>query len=512
MPGAASGLTRLDRLLPELSLATGVTLRLVREREGDGKRGADNLWVEPIPGAAGLWLEIGSRTMTADRATALAEIVGSLVEAEQETAQVATELSGRYEEIDLIYTISEILGHTIRLDEAARRILHEVATVVGARRASLFVLDEEHKVLRAVAAKGNEPKVMDSIELDDDCSVAARAFREMKIVSYDPSDPTAENPGCPTGRSYRGRAFLSVPVLYASPGGQSRPIGVINLTDRTGPDAFSAGDRKLVAAIANQIGAALENARLVQRDLRQQRMRRELELAHDLQLKLLPSPAVLQGKADVAVRCRPADSVGGDFYNLLRLHGERVGVMIGDVSSHGFGAALIMALAMAASGIHAELAETPADVLAALEESLADELSQTEMFLSLFYAVVDPAGATLAYANAGHPHAFLVDIETGESQRLEATRPPLGLGGTRGTERAVPWRRGRDMLCLFTDGIADAVSEGGERFGEERVLSHVRRLAQRPAQQILDAISTDVAAFTGGGAPSDDRTLLLLKS
>ena len=512
MPGAASGLTRLDRLLPELALATGVRLRLVREPPAaEGKR-------YPVPGVTGLWLEIDGKTISAERAAALAEVVGSLVEAEEETAQVATELSGRYEEIDLIYTISEILGHTIRLDEAARRILHEVATVVGARRASLFVLDEERKLLRAQAAKGADPKVMDPIELDDDCSVAARAFREMKIVSYDPSEPTAENPGCPTGRNYRGRAFLSVPVMYASPGGQSRPIGVINLTDRIGPDAFSAGDRKLVAAIANQIGAALENARLVQRDLRQQRMRRELELAHDLQLKLLPSPSVLQSKADVAVRCRPADSVGGDFYNLLRLHGEAVGVMIGDVSSHGFGAALIMALAMAASGIHAELAETPADVLAQLEESLADELSRTEMFLSLFYAVVDPVGATLTYANAGHPHAFIVDMETGDAQRLEATRPPLGLGGggggtrSSGSERAVPWRRGRDLLCLFTDGIADAVSEEGERFGEERVLSHVRRMVRRPAQQMLDAILTDVAAFTGGGAPSDDRTLLLLKS
>src|SRR5205814_6444517 len=117
---------------------------------------------------------------------------------------------------------------------------------------------------------------------------------------------------CGEGRRYKGKAFLSVPVLYGAPGQPSRPIGVINLTDRLGEDAFTAGDRKLVAAIANQIGAAIENARLAARDLSQQQMRRELELARGLPLKLLPSPLVLAARADGAARCRPAAAGGGD--------------------------------------------------------------------------------------------------------------------------------------------------------------------------------------------------------
>ena len=230
----------------------------------------------------------------------------------------------------------------------------------------------------------------------------------MRILSYDPATPGVKNPGCPDGRDYRGRAFLCVPVMYAAPGGPPRAIGVINLTDRVGEDAFTAGDRKLVAAIANQIGAAIENSRLAAHEQGRQRVQRELELAHDLQLKLLPAPSVLTGLADVAVRCRPAESVGGDFYNLLRLHGDRVGVMIGDVSSHGFGAALIMALAMAAAGIHAEVAEAPADVLARLEESLADELRETEMYFTLFYGVLRERRPRLRVPRGGrhrHRHA-----------------------------------------------------------------------------------------------------------
>jgi phosphoserine phosphatase RsbU/P len=476
------------------------------------------VWWEPVPEIEGVWLEIGAGGKRGKRKAAplptvgeLAEIVGWLLVAERETAHVAAELSERYEEIDLIYTISDILGHTIRLDEAAGRILGEVSPVVRAGRATLLVLDEERRVLRLVAARGMDPEGIEPVELDDPCSVAARVFREGRIISYDPTDPTAPHPGGSEGRPYKGKAFLSVPVLYGAPGQKSHPIGVINLTDRLGEDAFTAGDRKLVAAIANQIGAAIENARLVARDLGQQRLRRELELAHDLQLKLLPSPLVLAARADVATRCSPAESVGGDFYNLLNLHGDRVGVMIGDVTSHGFGAALIMALAMAAAGIHAESAQAPAEVLTRLEQSLAEELRKTEMFLTLFYAVIDPTAGRLAYANAGHAHAFVVAADSGESIRLGATRAPLGVAGAPGGEGVRPWRRREDLLCLFTDGLADAVNEGGERFGEQRVLGHATALRHRPTREILEAIYADVAAFTGGGQANDDRTVVLLK-
>jgi phosphoserine phosphatase RsbU/P len=464
-------------------------------------------WFQPIPAVADTWVEV--RGAGEPRAAELAEVIGAVLGAEEETGQVAAELSGRYEEIDLIYTISEILGHTIRLDEAANRILREVSAVVGARRATLLVHDPRGNVLRLVAARGVELSI-EPIEVDDPTSIAARVFREMRTITYDPSDPRARKPPNPIERGYKGHAFLSVPVVYGSPGRVPTPIGVINLTDRTGEDAFTAGDRKLVTAIANQIGAAIENARLVEQDLGQQRVRRELELAHDLQLKLLPLPSVVATKCDVAARCRPAESVGGDFYNLLNLHEERVGVMIGDVSSHGFGAALIMALAMAASGIHAETAESPHETLRRLETSLAEELADTEMFLTLCYVVADPASGTLTYANAGHPHAFLVSTETGEITRLDATRPPLGLGSG-GQERSVAFARHKAILCLFTDGLADARGPNGERFGDQRVLNHVVNLRGRPARHIVEAVFTDIAAFTGGAPANDDRTLVLLK-
>src|SRR5207244_7251003 len=144
-------------------------------------------------------------------------------------------------------------------------------------------------------------------------------------------------------------------------------------------------------------------------------------------------------------------------------------------------------LVMAASGSHAESAETPTEVLRRLEESLADELASTEMFLTVLYAVVDQKAGRITFANAAHPHAFLVSTRTGEAVRLEATRPPLGLANAPGKDAMQTWARREGVICLFTDGVAEALrgSGSGERCGAERGRGHGVRRQDRPAPVIL---------------------------
>jgi sigma-B regulation protein RsbU (phosphoserine phosphatase) len=473
-------------------------------------------WLEPVTGAQGLWLEVGAVRSGGDgeedlrqAAPRILPVVSALLESERQRAYVAEELAGRYEEIELLYAISEILGRTVRLEEAAQIIVREVSAVVGARRASIMVFDEASGTLRTVAARGFAPDGLAPVPVDDDCSIAARVFRDRRTVTFDPEDPDSVPSECGGARGYRGHSFLSVPITYAAPGTQVRCVGVMNLTDRIGGDRFTLDDRKLVGAVANQIGAAVENARLVERDSQQQRLQRELELAHDLQLKLLPSPGVLQGDAEVAARCLPADSVGGDFYTFSRLGHGRVGVMLGDVASHGFSAALVMALVMAAAGIHAAASATPDETLRALLESLSSELARTEMHFSVFYGVLDPSNRRLEYANAGHHHAFQVPAH-GVPLRLEATAPPLGLATPAGIHRRqVPWSVGDDLLVLWTDGLVDARNEAGEPFGEQRLLDEIGAHRKEAPEAIVRQVLQKADEF--GAHPTDDRTLLVLR-
>jgi phosphoserine phosphatase RsbU/P len=464
-------------------------------------------WLGPMPGSQGLWVEVGGENERA--AERIVPLVAALLESERQRAHVAEELAVRYEEIELLYAISEILGRTVRLEEAAQIIIREVSAVVGARRASIMVFDEASNSLRTVAARGFTPERLIPVEIADEQSVAAKVYRERRTVTFDPADPVPVPVGRGGDRGYRGHSFLSVPICYAAPGMPVRCVGVINLTDRIGGDRFTLDDRKLVSAVANQIGAAVENSRLVERDLQQQRLQRELELAHDLQLKLLPSPTVLQGDADVAARCLPADSVGGDFYTFSRLGRGRVGVMLGDVASHGFSAALVMAMVMSAAGIHAGASTTPDETLTALLESLSSELAKTEMHFSIFYGVLDPHASRLSYANAGHPHAFRVP-RAGPPERLESTAPPLGLATVGSIQRRqVPWSMGNDLLVLWTDGLVDALNDEGQPFGEQRLLDCVSKHRRDNPETIVSTVLKDAEAF--GARPTDDRTLLVLR-
>ncbi len=236
---------------------------------------------------------------------------------------------------------------------------------------------------------------------------------------------------------------------------------------------------------------------------------REMELAHDLQMKLLPPIPRVPG-VEAAARVVPAASVGGDFYQVLQLPGDRTGVMIGDVSGHGFPAALIMALVMSAAAISAQQGGAPATVLEYLDRAIGDELESTEMHLSLCYCVLSPGTAEVAYANAGHPHAFIVE-PGGNARRLLATDPPMGIGDAPFREARARRTPGEDILLLFTDGLSDTVARHGRRSGEDLVLKTVARHHRAPVAEILDRLF-EISAQPVPLIPADDRTAVVVRA
>jgi sigma-B regulation protein RsbU (phosphoserine phosphatase) len=467
--------------------------RAPRGSEGDGAA-----WLA-LPDQPGLFLEIvaPSGARRDELARHAVAVLQCLFESERAGASLAAELAARYEEIDLLYSIGELLGRAHPIDEVASFILREVSAVVGARRAALRVHDAARGVLRTVATLGTAAgTVPEEVATDDRDAVVARAFQSGRIE-------TGPQPAWVPGE------VVAVPISYAVPGQVGRVIGTLALADRAGGGAFTRDETKLIAAVATQIGAALENARLVSRDADRQRLEQELRLAHDLQVRLMPTPSVLRGDADVAVRSEAAASVGGDFYTFARLGRGRVGIMLGDVASHGLSAALIAAEVLAAAGIHANSTTPPDEVLTLLRDSLADELEKTEMYLTIFYGILDPTAGRLVYASAGHAHAFRVP-RIGAAERLDPTAPPLGLvEAGRFGRRMVPWHFAQDTLVLFTDGLQDHANDAGERFGEARILGRIEQDRRDTPQAITDRVFADLAAF--GGAPVDDRTLLILR-
>jgi sigma-B regulation protein RsbU (phosphoserine phosphatase) len=462
--------------------------------------------VARVPGARAAWLSIGPSPKPEDAKLGLKillPVVSQVLRSQLEVSHAAQDLAERYEEINLLYSIGEILGRTVSLEDAAKTILNEISETVGARRGAIYVLDRTVGLLRPVAVLGATGPMAD-IAADDQASVTARVFRtHHALLVADGAMPSdAEAP-------MRRGAMLSVPIMWATPQG-GVPLGVVNLSGRRGGQPFTASDQKLVAAIATQVGTTIQNTRLVRASTEQAQLTREMALAHDLQMKLLPSPESLAPIADCAARVAPAESVGGDFYNLFQLGDGRVGVLIGDVSSHGYRSALIMALVMSATAIHARSSSDPAATIGALLRSLADELRETEMFMTVCYAIIDTQAGTLTWCNAGHPHAFVVHADGAET-RLAATDPPLGLVDDAPHAASLPWKNG-DVLVLFTDGISDERGTQKKRLGETRVLEVVKARRADPAWRIVDGVFALVEGHMGDLPPRDDQALVVLRT
>ena len=438
---------------------------------------------------------------------AVARLLDRHLRLEEENRLFVQELSERYEQISLLTSISETLGSVIQLDRAAEEILGDVVDVTGAARATLWLHEPGDDALSLLATRGMEDPAVRRVDPADEDSVVAGVFRSQEPLLVEPDGQGLAPELRGAWEGFGGAPLLVVPVTCSGPEGEGRRVGVLGLVGRRDGSRFTAGDRKLMTAIASQVGAVVENGRLVRESLRRERLAAELGLAHDLQLKLLPNPSDLADLTGVAARCEPAESVGGDFYHLIRLSGGRLGVMLGDVSSHGISASLIMAQAMSAAGIVAREEERPGAVLGRMDRVLRRELASAEMYVTLFYAVVEPGAASLRYASAGHPHAFLVS--GGEARRLGALDRPLGLEPEPDhRERRVEVPEDGGLLFLFTDGLFEPAS-GAWRASERRIVSAAVDAAGEGPEAVVAATFESSARQVQGDW--DDRTAVAVE-
>jgi len=500
---------RLEEYLATFHRLTGIRLRLVVESDagdvvahdslGDA-RGAEfteSTWLVMPSVRVRMAVAPGVRDEDRLLVAVLRESASRLVASETEARFFSAELADRYEEIELLTSVGETLGSVIHLSRAAGRLLNRLASVISADQAALWVPGEDGS-LRCLGVGGSAASVPADGPSPDTREWVDRAMRaQMAQVRRRRGKARANGD----------RTLLAVPLKHSALHGSTLPVGVLAVRGREARETFSPGDVSLAATVAAQLAAAIENDRLARESLVQERMLVELELAHHLQMKLLPDLSDFDGIADVAGRCEPAESVGGDFYHLFRLPGDRLGVMLGDVSSHGYSAGLIMALTMSAASITVREKEGPSEVLRGIHHELVRKLESTEMYMTLCYAVLDPRAGKITYANAGHPHAFRVGATY--VQRLEALNPPLGIAEFDAySQREVDWVAGEDMLLMFTDGISECL-ESDRLWSDERLTRMAMERSGASAQEVLDRVFE--LAVAPSGVAADDRTALVVK-
>ena len=239
-------------------------------------------------------------------------------------------------------------------------------------------------------------------------------------------------------------------------------------------------------------------------------LQRELDIAARVQLSLLPDTVPLSDTVDMSGIMRPAKEVGGDFYDYFRLDQHHVGVVVADVSGKGVPAALFMVMArtlMRATAVR--YVEAPGRVLARVNDFLEQNNSE-ELFVTLFYGVLDDRSGSFVYANGGHNPPILID--GGGANPLETTGGvALGMfDGIDYTDRRIVMESG-SRLVLFSDGVTEAFDDHDEAFGDDRLLDATRALPvdQGPGRDVTDIVAT-VDEFTGDAPQFDDITCVVL--
>jgi phosphoserine phosphatase RsbU/P len=270
-------------------------------------------------------------------------------------------------------------------------------------------------------------------------------------------------------------------------------------------DAFNPCQLRLLQAMCSDVAVAVHNARRFQEEQRQREsMTREAREARLIQQALLPRASPSIPGFSVSGLSIPVGAVGGDWYDFIPMDKGRWGLVLADVSGKGTAAALLMSATRGMLRSLVEAACSPGEVLTKLNRLLVEDFPAGR-FVTMVYAVLDPAKRTLTFANAGHPHPLL--MTGGSAQFLDVERgTPVGLAPCDFSEVEVELPVG-SRLVLYSDGITEAENQADEEYGRVRLQEHFLRTDEASAESLL----SDVRSFANGFGLHDDASVILVK-
>lgn len=295
----------------------------------------------------------------------------------------------------------------------------------------------------------------------------------------------------------------SVPILASG-----RPLGILNVATQDW-QFLTAADLQLLSAVGAQLAIGLERARLFDVTQAQRlRLERELRLAREIQDSLLPQALPEISGFSLAADWRSALEMAGDFYDIFLLPDGRWGIIVADVSDKGAAAAMYMAMTRSLIRTSAANYSSPAGALRDVNQHLITH-SSSDMFVTVFYAVLDEDTQTLTYANAGQNPPVLRRA-AGGIEKLTRTGMALSvIEKLHLSDLSVVFAPG-DSLVIYTDGVTDALNSHGEEYGMTRLIEAIMGLRASNARLQLDHLAKDLDDFIGETPPFDDVTFFIL--
>jgi sigma-B regulation protein RsbU (phosphoserine phosphatase) len=429
----------------------------------------------------------------------LLTLIASRMAAGIENSQLYTRTTRQARILLLLNEIARELSSILNLDELLGRIAELLRKLIDYQMFSILLLDSAgEKLQHRFSLRFNENVHMKGdIPLGRGLVGYAAETRQAVLVPDVAKDPRYIE-GNPETRSE-----LAVPLIY-----KDKVIGVLDL-EHTRRGFFTDDHRRTMMTLAAQVAIALENARLYEEIARQERrLERDLALARELQMRLLPQTLPKLAHLELAAKFAPARAIGGDLYDFIPYSLSRLGIVIGDVSGKGAPAAIYAALVSGILRSHAPIEPGPAEMLSAVNLSLAERRIEAQ-FVSIIYAVWDDEHRTLQVANSGLPRP--VHVHDGKITPIEATGLPLGLFDDASYDEFRFKMKPGDMFVFFSDGILDARDRKGGLFGRGRAEKIIAECAGKSAQCVVDSLFKAAAEYSAGVETFDDQTVVAIQ-
>lgn len=413
------------------------------------------------------------------------------------------------DEIEFISELCAVVAEQSELQPILDWLVHKSTGLLGAEECSIKLLTGGTGVAQTL--------IMDSRRGGIEAGSASwHPAVKATVMGFLMSQGELTSPDLPADARFPGlkkvpssvRAVLALPLKV-----DGRVTGMIAVSNSQAGREWSRQDVRLLGIVASHSASVIEKARLRAEaeakrrlELEREAMEKELNVARDIQMQLVPSAPLAMGRWHVSGQLVPARQVGGDLFDYFGIDDSRTAVLIADVAGKGVPAALLVSTVASAVRAFADGRHTPKDVVEQVNRA-AVRSAAAGKFVTFFYAELDHAAGRLVYVNAGHNFPRLRRA-SGDLVSLDKGGMPLGLFDGLSFEQCELEFGAGDALLLFSDGISEALDPFQQEYSEERIDELWREHGPGPAA--MERIYQDVLQFRGTAAQSDDMTMVVV--
>jgi sigma-B regulation protein RsbU (phosphoserine phosphatase) len=415
-------------------------------------------------------------------------------------ALLERQLDSKIAELEDVTNMGVMLTSMIEVDAILSAMMEMSLRMVSAEVGCILLKKDDH--LETHTSWGIDESLVRSITVESDIDISQSVCRTGEAVII---NDLPENPDVAGFID----SVMCVPIRY-----KSDPVGVLVAINRTDRQGFIEDDKRSLERLANFAAVAVENARLMRQQLEKQRLEHELSLAEGVQKALLPTMDLKPEGFAIESLYLPAGQVGGDYYDFIPLSDHEFVVIVGDVSSKGVPAALMMTAVRSAIRAVVTGDKEVAELVGHINDVLCqDVLRNPGLFISLILARFDARSGRVIYTNAGHLPPQLLNVHTGRYMELRTGGVILGqFDGFKYKSEEITLQPG-DRILMYTDGVTECVDSNGEMFGRERLQRFFQSMRRNQLNEILECLRTEIGDFTLGAGETqfDDLTAVVVE-